>query len=538
MSDFIVSPRFDRPPPVGGWFKSALGSALFEAPLAVAFLAATLNCSYAPPARAALDVRRVTAPDQGWLQVQPFNPALVVPAVAQATTSTYRPSRVFMAGVGRVTAMDGGGTGAWDPSLSVGTFAEARNAPQPWPGARLRLGTHDTAPAFTWLQVPDALFNAPNGVASRDARRNNSFAVPADPVYRALFDDTTPNTDWISSAATSFDPRFFQGFPPDRVPDARPGFRLGTHDTAPAFSWLQAPDVLFDDIGIEDAAWNCYVPPARAVLRNGIHDTAPSLAWIYAGAVAPTFNPALAVPVVSQATIASYRPSRIVVGGVGRTTPGGTGGTGVPPWDPSLTVGPETEQILAPQPWAPAKLTGLHLTAPAFGWLQAKLATYPPGQDLVRSYLPATRAVLDVRQTSPEFGWIYATQIIVLPPFVPDAIRNAYRSADRAVLRPGLHDTAPEPAWIFSALPVVPPPTFPPAALIVRNSYSPNARGVLRLGVHDTTAEAAWIEYAAAQPQPVPPPTTRPIEAPRRRPVGPGIPLPLGMLKYGKWGKR
>src|SRR5271169_388899 len=204
MSDLLISPQFDRPPQpqAGGWLKRALGGALWEAPLFAAILAASVNCAYAPPAQATLDVRSVSQPESsGWLngELPLFNaPFGVGPADARRNNSFRVDARTRPLDVStHLTAPNQG----WLTALSL------------WPGAayavpsaqdaRLRsyvpparatflLGTHDTAPQNTPFQIGDALFNASQAVASDDALRNCSFIVPPLAAFRPGLHDLVP----------------------------------------------------------------------------------------------------------------------------------------------------------------------------------------------------------------------------------------------------------------------------------------------------------------------------------------------------------
>jgi hypothetical protein len=433
MSDLLSSPQFDRPASVEpSWLKSVLGTKLFEAPLAVAMIAATLNCSYAPPAKAALDVRtHLTAPDAGWLTALPlYNAPTNVPRADQRRNASYvvdRGPRLELRL--HLTSPE------WPAPLAALNLTGARDyvpAVQdprlrsflPPTGPRFLLGTFNTAPQNTPLAAALNLTDATDYGAVANAQGLTSYLVPTRPDTAI---DSSPQDGWrFSAIPTNPPPTYPPGADQVRNSFLPIGPSRFAPDTAPAFAWLGALRIGNAALAVpsNDAGRNSYAPPRGPSLDVRTFLTAPTFSW--------------------QAA-----PLRI--------------GTAV------FSVAPD-DAVRNSYLVAARALLDVRTASPNFvpTVLPTPAPTYPPAADLLRSYLVPSRAGFDARLlTAPGPAWIYkALPIVVVPTYPPgaDLVRSYLVASRRPSLRFGTDDTAPDFSWLEMPLGLptggyVPPPT-------------------------------------------------------------------------------
>jgi hypothetical protein len=508
MSDLLSSPQFDRPAQVEpSWLKSALGSKLFEAPLAVGIVAATLNCSYAPPARAKTDVRvNLTSPDQGWLTaIKLYNAPTNVPRADQRRNASYVVDRgprldprtlltapQFPAPLTALALID---ARSYVPAAQD---ARVRSYLPP-ADARLVLGTHDTAPQNTPLAAALNLTDATDYGAVANAQTLTSYLVPTRPDAAI---ECEPQDGWRFSAIPTNPPPVY---PPgaDQIRNSYlttldPWLDVRTHTTAPQSSWLAALPLLNapQAVASDDAPRNSYLVPTRP---DAAIDTQPSDGWRFA-----------ALPVVTT-----------------------------PTYPPGADQARNSYLPPAARPVFDARL----LTDPDDGWLSSPLrignaALTVPADDAGRnSYQSAARAKLDPRVslTSPAFSWLSVPLRIGNAAFVPalDGLRNAYVVAPRPVLDVRAAQQPFVPRVVAAAAPI-----YPPGADLVR-SYASPARAQFALGTHDTSPAFSWLAGAIPFPvPPVPPVVGKPGRAQFPQPPSVVIPTSLRRRPYMPQGIR
>jgi hypothetical protein len=533
--------------PQPAWIFSSVPPS-FAAELYASIGNAQRTASYRPSNLTVVGVGRTTSGSDGGSEpAPPWDPSLSVGA-ADETRNAYQPAgrpsldvrSTAPAPAWIFTAL----TPPWDPSLNASIDDEPRNSY--FVSARASLDVRDTAPAFSWLQAALSFWNAHLSVGVDDAQRNVA-GTPIDHGRPGSRYDDVLQPAWIfSSLPSGFQAHLYAGigaqsrnasYRPSNltvvgVGRATPGSDGGTTEqpppvwdpalgvgiddlgrnayvsasrakldvrsvSAPAFSWLQAPDVLFYDISVNDAAWNCYLPPVRARLALGRHDTAPQPAWIFSSLPVeiPTYPPG--VDQIRNSYRVGSRAGLVL--GVHDTAPSFSWLWALSLWEAPLNVpindAPRNSYVVP----ASAKLD-VRNTAPNAGWgvVLLPVTAYTPGLDAARnSYRSDGRGklVFGTHDTAPEISWLQVADSLWNVPFgvgVNDETRNSYRSTGRPRLVPGIHDIAPLPVWFYS-IPIIPPPTYPPDNDAVRNSYSPPRRARFSFGIHDLVPEPAWL---------------------------------------------